>query len=301
MQPYLFKAIYYPKIWGGESWQICGIPGMESIVAAGPEAGKTIRQIIRRHKVELMGEDAYARFRNEFPLLIKFIDAKDDLSVQVHPNDELAFQRHHCMGKSEIWYIVRAAEGAQIRVGLNRPITMDDYDTMVRTEVDGRCPLEDCIATYPSQPGDVFYLPAGRLHSIGAGNYLCEVQQTSDITYRVYDFCRRDQWGQTRPLHIEEAREAIDYRVKKDYRTHYDREARNSELIDSTHFRVNRIGVDGPDTIDLQTENFVCVIGIEGEMVVNGEQLTANHTLLVPACDNRLRVSGKGTILTATI
>mgnify|MGYP000215868896 CR=1 FL=1 len=230
---YKFKPILKSTIWGGEkivpykqiasdqkqvgeSWELSGVKGNESVVAEGPEAGTTLPQLIARHGAALLGKANFERFGEEFPLLIKFIDAQQDLSIQVHPNDELAEQRHHSKGKTEMWYVVDTAEGAHLRSGFSKQVTPEEYAASVEDNT-----ITDILADYAIRPGDVFFLPAGRVHSIGAGAFIAEIQQTSDITYRIYDFNRRDANGNTRELHTELAKEAIDYTVLPDYRTHY--------------------------------------------------------------------------------
>ena len=240
MKPFKFEPYLKETIWGGkqiaeykgikacsenigESWEISGVKGHESIVAEGgtscEDKGLTISELIQKYREKLLGEKVYEQFGTDFPLLIKFIDSRQDLSVQVHPDDKLAKERHGCQGKTEMWYIINSKPGAKIYAGLNKHITPEDYVRMTDKEtIDGHSPLMDVIAAHDSHVGDIFFLPAGRLHSIGAGNLLVEIQQTSDITYRVYDFGRRDANGNTRELHIDLAKDAIDYNVYTDIR-----------------------------------------------------------------------------------
>ena len=249
-----------------------------------------------------MGEQVYAQFGCQFPLLIKFIDAKQDLSVQVHPDDQLAQQRHGCAGKTEMWYIMQAAEGAKIYAGLNQTITPEQYEQLANAEtINGHSPMQDVIATHDAHAGDIFFLPAGRLHAIGAGNLLAEIQQTSDITYRVYDFGRKDANGNTRELHVQQAKDAIDYTVYPDYRATYDPTQTNAELVQCPYFKVNRIVVEQQAQIDLYTNSFVVIICLEGQADVNGIAMHQGETLLVPADANTLTINGSTTILTATI
>ena len=191
-----FKGIYTAQPNIGESWEISAVPGHESIavergIIGDVDLGLNLAQLIDKYKGLLVGERIYKRFGNQFPLLVKFIDSRQDLSVQVHPDDKMAQKRHKCPGKTEMWYVVKADVGAKIYSGLSKSITPDDYERLVSTssphgEV-GRG-LQDVIATHESHQGDLYFLPAGRLHAIGAGNLLVEIQQTSDITYRVYDY-----------------------------------------------------------------------------------------------------------------
>ena len=221
---YKFQPILKSTIWGGEkivpykhiasdqkqvgeSWELSGVKGNESVVAGGPEAGTTLPGLIARHGAALLGKANAARFGQEFPLLIKFIDARQDLSIQVHPNDALAWERHKSKGKTEMWYVVDADKGARLRSGFAKQVTPAQYEASVADNT-----ITDLLAEYEIHPGDLFFLPAGRVHSIGAGAFIAEIQQTSDITYRIYDFNRKDADGNTRELHTELAKGAIDWK-----------------------------------------------------------------------------------------
>src|SRR5690606_31355775 len=217
-----FKTIFKEKIWGGEkirtmlhkdfsplkncgeTWEISGIRGNESVVAAGPLAGKSLPELIEMYKGELLGNRIYEKSGNEFPLLVKFIDANEDLSIQVHPNDEIAWQRHKSLGKAEVWYIMQADEGATLISGFNQPM---DEATYRKHLEENR--LKDILNKESVKAGDVFYIPGGRVHTIGKGLLLAEIQQSSDITYRIYDFDRVDDQGNKRELHTEDAMAAI--------------------------------------------------------------------------------------------
>ncbi len=215
MQIYKFVPYLKQVIWGGEkiaarkgisdappcigeSWEISGVEGHESVVANGEEKGMSLSDIVAKHKDNLVGKRVYESFGEKFPLLVKIIDASHNLSVQVHPGDELAAERHGCFGKTEMWYILETEPGAKVFAGLTKKIFPDDYMRMV-----GDHTIMDAIGVNDTRPGDLFFLPAGCIHSIGAGNLLAEIQQTSDITYRVYDFDRRDAQGNLRELHTE--------------------------------------------------------------------------------------------------
>lgn len=207
-----FKGIYTAQPNIGESWEISGVPGHESVaidrgLIDDVDLGLTLTELIDKYKGLLIGNRVYKRFGNKFPLLVKFIDSRQDLSVQVHPDDKLAQERHGCAGKTEMWYIIKSDVGAKIYAGLKKQITPDDYEHMVSGEApEGSNPMADVIATHEAHQGDLFFLPAGRLHAIGAGCFLAEIQQTSDITYRVYDFGRKDAHGNPRELHTELAK-----------------------------------------------------------------------------------------------
>lgn len=324
MRPYKFKPILKPTIWGGkrislfkhalapvdgigESWELSGLPGWESRTVGralkdDPDLGLTLPELIERHKGRLVGERVYAACGSAFPLLVKFIDSHHDLSLQVHPGDELARQRHGQAGKSEMWYIIHADAGSKIYAGLARPITPADFERLAYTPAEGHhSPIMDVVAAHEARAGDVFYLPAGCLHAIGAGCFLCEIQQSSDITYRVYDYDRCDANGHKRELHIEEAKEAIDYAAHAAYPVSYDTTKPVANLVQCPHFSVSRICVDGSATVDLHTDSFVIVVCTSGQMTINGIDVHQGETVLVPACDNILHIGGNATLLTATV
>ena len=324
MKPYKFVPYLKTTIWGGEqiapfkgistdlkqigeSWEISSVAGHESVTADrgltdDADLGKHLPQLIEEYKGKLVGDRIYERFGATFPLLIKFIDSRQNLSVQVHPDDKLAQERHGCSGKTEMWYVMKTEPGSKIFTGLSKQITPDEYEQLATAPVEnGHSPMEDVLASYESRPGDLYFLPAGRLHAIGAGNFLAEIQQTSDITYRVYDYGRLDANGKPRDLHIEQAKDAIDYRVSPDYRSSYDTASPNVELISCPYFRVNRIITKGAIDIDLHTDAFVVVMCLDGDAVVNDVHVHQGETILVPACDNVLHISGKATFLTATM
>ena len=324
MKPYKFQPYLRTTIWGGyqiapfkgiytaqpnigESWEISSVPGHESVVAergiiGDVDLGLNLTQLIDKYKGLLVGERVYKKFGNTFPLLVKFIDSRQDLSVQVHPDDKLAQERHGCPGKTEMWYVIKADVGAKIYSGLNKSITPEEYEQLATAEpVNGHSPMQDVIATHESHQGDLYFLPAGRLHAIGAGNFLTEIQQTSDITYRVYDFGRKDANGQPRELHINQAKDAIDYRVWPEYRTSYDSTKPTSELIHCPYFTVHRVVVQVAAEVDLHTDSFVVVVCLWGEANINGIRVKQGETLLVPASENVLYIFGNATFLTATM
>lgn len=323
MKPFKFEPYLKETIWGGkqiaeykgikacsenigESWEISGVKGDESIVAEGGTAcedkGLTISELIQKYREKLLGEKVYERFGTDFPLLIKFIDSRQDLSVQVHPDDKLAKKRHGCQGKTEMWYIINSKPGAKIYAGLNKHITPEDYVRMTDKEtIDGHSPLMDVIAAHDSHVGDIFFLPAGRLHSIGAGNLLVEIQQTSDITYRVYDFGRRDANGNTRELHIDLAKDAIDYNVYTDCRSTYDKDAQIAELVKCKYFDVRKLTIDKEACIDFKIQSFVIAICLKGTAEINGTCIRQGETILVSADNNILNITGTVELLTAFV
>jgi len=223
LYPLKFTPIYKDKIWGGnkiksvlnkdfgglpncgESWELSGVDGNVSVVSNGYLAGNTLEELLEVYMGDLAGDEVYEHFGNEFPLLIKFIDANDDLSIQVHPNDEMAAERHNSYGKTEMWYVLQADKGSKLQSGFNQQVDQEKYlEKLEKTELTDILNFEEVTA------GDVFFIPAGRVHAIGRGILLAEIQQTSDITYRIYDYDRRDDKGNPRELHTDLALDAID-------------------------------------------------------------------------------------------
>ena len=247
-------------VWGTESWVLSAVPGNESVVSEGPEKGKKITDI----------------FPGQFPLLIKFIDAHKDLSIQVHPNDELAAKRHNCKGKTEMWYVIGASEGAHLLSGLKESINPEKYVELVENDR-----ITDVLSDYPVKPGDVFFLPAGRIHAIGGGCYIAEIQQTSDVTYRIYDYGRPGLDGKPRQLHTQEAKDAIDYTVLPDYRTHYvARKNEDIEIVRCPYFTTTFMELTRP--LEKKTEGeFMVVMCLEGEGTVNGTFIKAGEAALL--------------------
>ena len=274
---YKFKPILKTLVWGTENWVLSGVPGNESEVAEGPDAGKKITDI----------------WPGEFPLLIKFIDAHKDLSIQVHPDDELAARRHGCKGKTEMWYVIGAGEGAHLLSGLKTPIDPEKYVELVAKDE-----IVSVLDRYDVAPGDVFFLPAGRIHAIGGGCYLAEIQQTSDITYRIYDYNRPGLDGKPRQLHTEQAKDAIDYSVLPDYRTHYEPRANEAvRLAQCPYFTTDLLDVDAPYEAAVDSE-FLIVICTEGCGKVNGTALQAGEAALLMREDLKVEPQGRMKMLT---
>ena len=302
MTPLKFEPILKTIVWGGEkiapykgietdqkhigeSWELSGVAGNESVVAEGPLKGKTIAELVKEYKGELVGDHVYENTGDEFPLLIKFIDALTDLSIQVHPNDELAAVRHNgSKGKTEMWYVVAADKGAHLLAGLTKKITPEEYAAKV---ADGT--ITDVLARYDVHPGDVFFLPAGRIHAICGGCFIAEIQQTSNITYRIYDYGRLGLDGKPREVHTELAKDAIDYTVYPDYRTHYNPEKdEEQEVVSCPYFTTSIYDLTLPFAKDLSgIDSFVVVMCLEGEgtMEVDGEEVSVHQgeTVLIPA------------------
>ena len=272
---YKFTPILKTLVWGTESWVLSGVPGDESVVAEGPEAGRKITDI----------------YPGQFPLLIKFIDTKQDLSVQVHPDDKLAMARYGLNGKTEMWYVIDAAPGASLMSGLKEQITPDDYVRLVEEDR-----ITDVLARHAVAPGDVFFLPAGRIHAIGGGCFLAEIQQTSDLTYRIYDYNRLGLDGKPRQLHTQEAKDAIDYRVYPEYRTQYEMQRDAAvELVSCPYFTTELFELTREMTIPGRAgddKGFLIVIGVAGQVRLRTAQdetvLSAGEAVLVPAADGAL-------------
>lgn len=273
----------------GESWEVSAIPGKESVVTNGPLTGQTLTQLITAYGEQLLGRSVMKTYGGKFPLLVKLIDAERDLSIQVHPNDALAQERHGCMGKSEMWLVLDAQPGAFLYSGFNQPISKYEYQKRVE---DGS--ICEVLQKHEVHPGDVFFIPAGRVHAIGAGILLAEVQQSSDITYRIYDYNRPGLDGKPRQLHTELAVDAIDYHVEEDYKTHYQlRTNRPSHAITCPFFQVNLLYADKPVIRHLKKcDSFVAVTCLRGvvEIRMENEQdengiivLTRAKSCLIPA------------------
>ena len=279
MNYYKFTPLPKKLIWGTEIWQISGVPGSETMCE-----GQNINDIVKKEKARLVGEANYKRFGDEFPLLIKFIDAHQDLSIQVHPTDEVAHRQGKPRGKTEMWYLLDSKPGAALYNGLKEQLTPEQYEEMVKKKT-----ICDALAKYEVKDGDCFFIPAGRIHAILSGCYLVEIQQTSDVTYRIYDYDRRDKDGKPRQLHTKEAAESIDYTVYADYQTHYTpRKNESVVLVECPHFTTAVYDLTEPMTIDYsELDSFVALIGLKGEGTLNidGDEvvLHAGETILIPA------------------
>lgn len=274
----------------GESWEISGVKDNETIAAGD---GRSLNQLVRDMKGRLVGEANYQRFGDEFPLLIKFIDARQDLSIQVHPTDEIAHRQGRERGKTEMWYVMDSAPDAKLYNGLKLQITPEQYKQMVADDT-----ICDALAQYSVKEGDCFFIPAGRIHAIGAGCFLAEIQQTSDVTYRIYDFKRKDKDGNYRQLHTQEASESINYTVLDDYRTHYQPRTNESQLlVECPYFTTAVYDLTEAMTIDYsELDSFVILIGMKGEgtLTIDGETVafSAGETILVPASAQEVRTEG---------
>lgn len=307
---YKFEPLLKQTLWGGdkiipfkhlntqmervgESWEISGVKDNETIVANGPDKGKSLNRLVSEQKAKLVGEENYQRFGDEFPLLVKFIDASQDLSIQVHPNDETAHRLGKPHGKTEMWYTLESAPGAHLYNGLKKKITTEEYEQMVANDT-----IVDALARYEIKEGDVFYIPAGRIHAIGSGCFVTEIQETSDVTFRIYDYKRKDKDGNYRELHIKEAAQCIDFTVLPNYRAGYEPILNEGvQLVESPYFTTAVYDLTEPMTLDYsELDSFVILIAVKGEGTItcNGEQMTfkMGDTILLPATTNEVKVEG---------
>lgn len=310
LYPLKFTPICKDKIWGGnklnellnkqypempncgESWEISGVQDEISVVSNGFLKGNNLEELIEVYMGDLVGEKVYEKFGTEFPLLVKFIDANDNLSIQVHPNDELAMERHDAYGKTEMWYVIQADPGAKLISGFNRKMDKEGY---LKYFQNGQ--LEEILNYEEVKAGDVFFMPAGRVHAIGKGIVVAEIQQTSDVTYRIYDFNRLDEHGNPRELHTDLAVDAIDYRFETNYRTEYKSiDDKPVKLVECQYFTTNILPLTTSverDFTDLDT--FVIYSCLEGNCTIAWEDqillIEKGESLLIPALINNFVLS----------
>ncbi|MCM4158684.1 mannose-6-phosphate isomerase [Antarcticibacterium flavum] len=309
--PLKFRPILKEKIWGGkklveilnkksgsgelgESWEISGVKGDISIIENGVHSGSTLKELLEEYKEALVGKKVYKTFGNEFPLLIKYIDAKTELSVQLHPNDALARKRHDSFGKTEMWYIMQADEGAKINIGFTHTISKDEYlDHLEKGRITNLLNFEEV------KKGDTFFINTGKVHAIGAGVLLAEIQQTSDVTYRIYDWDRVDAEGNSRELHTEQALDAIDFERKDDFRLSYERILNGSSTIATCeYFTTNYLPVKGEVKKDYTAlDSFVIYMCVSGDALIrigdHKETLQQGQSLLIPAQNKFVDIKAK--------
>lgn len=312
LYPIKFKPLYKYRIWGGnklkselnkdisennigESWEISDVSGDETVVENGPLKGKTLKEIIEYFREDLTGNNVYKKFGYDFPLLIKFIDAKTPLSIQVHPSNEVAKTRHNSFGKNEMWYVMQADEGAELIVGFDKKIDPKEYKKHLENNT-----ILSVMHHENVKKGDAFYIPTGRVHAIGAGVLLAEIQQTSDITYRIYDYDRVDKkTGEKRELHNELAVDVIDFEVHESYKTEYTLEKNKSnKLIHSAYFKTNILDISSFIERDYSNiDSFVIYMCVEGSVsIINREEtyiLNIGQTLLIPASIKNITLRSK--------
>jgi len=312
LYPLQFEPISKYRIWGGkklntvlnkgfdgemigESWEISNVEGDETLVSNGLFKGKTLQELAQQFKGELVGNKVYETFGDNFPLLIKFIDAEKPLSIQVHPHDDVAKDRHNSFGKNEMWYVMDADEDAEIFVGFNQKLTQKEYISQLKNNT-----VLKVLNKVNTKTGDAFNIPTGRVHAIGAGVLLAEIQQTSDVTYRIFDYNRVDlQTGQERELHNNLALDVIDFEVQDSYTTNYQiQKDAVAELIHTPYFTSNILEIQTQVKRDYTSiDSFVILICVEGSLELNVEgenyRLTKGETILLPAVVNKVEFSAE--------
>jgi len=307
LYPLKFKPIFKDKIWGGqkiktelgldfrplpncgEAWVLSGITGSETKVINGFLKGNSLNDLLAVYMDDLIGEDLFYKYDKEFPVLVKFIDSNDYLSIQVHPDDVLAAKRKMCSGKTEMWYILDAEQDSELITGFSRQVNQDIYLEYLNNKK-----LKEILNIEKIKKGDVFYIPSGRIHALGPGILLAEIQQTSDITYRIYDWERVDENGKSRELHTELALDAIDFRPVNNYRTKYRKIKNHTEnLADTSFFTTNILDFDQIVKKDYALlDSFVIYVCVEGSALIHyddqKESLKKGETILIPAVMDRL-------------
>ena len=316
MKPLKFEDILKPVIWGGneickfkdvtpklegigESWEISQVEGNVSVVADGEYKGATLTEVMEKEGVALMGKHVVERFGKDFPLLIKFIDARDFLSIQVHPDDTLAKERHNSFGKTEMWYVISAVEGAGLYSGFSQEITPEEYVERIENNT-----ITDVLQFHEVKSGDVFFLPAGRVHAIGKGIFIAEIQQNSNITYRIYDYNRKDKNGNGRELHTELAKDAIDYKLYSDLKTEYTPKVNEGvKLAECQYSSTSVLDIDGEVTYKLaDRDSFSIFICMGGKATLtdnegNVTEMKQGETILVPATTQEVKIEGNAKLL----
>lgn len=310
-QLFKFKPILKEKIWGGEklmevlnktsnktnigeSWEISDVEKDTSIVANGALKGKSLKEIIGEFKGDLVGEKVYAKFGDNFPLLIKFIDAKEALSIQLHPNDKLAKKLHNSFGKTEMWYVMQADKHSNLIIGFKNLTTPEQYLYHLKNKT-----LTDILNIEKVKKGDAYFIPTGRVHAIGAGVMLAEIQQTSDVTYRIYDWDREDDNGNLRELHTKEAIKAIEYKSEVSFKSKYKKtENKTSQIVSCKYFTTNFLPIIGEVNLNnTDKDSFVVYMCVSGEVIFSienqSEKLKIGETILIPASVGILNVSSE--------
>ena len=315
--PLQFEPILKERIWGGtklktllnkpitseitgESWEISTVENDVSVVANGDFKGKTLNEVIDLYPAEVLGVKVYNQFGKQFPLLFKYLDAREDLSIQLHPNDELAKKRHNSLGKTEMWYVMQADENARLIVGFKEKSSPEEYLSHLNNKT-----LLDILDTKKVQSGDVFMLETGTIHAIGAGTVIAEIQQTSDITYRVYDFDRKDANGNTRELHVDLALEALNY-DKIEAQRFYDKiDNTANAVVDCPYFTTSFIPLNGSAIFSKTNDSFRVLMAVEGDFIllVAGESYhyKKGSTVLLPAVITDYQLDGQASVLEISI
>ncbi|MFZ4435996.1 MAG: type I phosphomannose isomerase catalytic subunit [Flavobacterium psychrophilum] len=311
--PLLFTPIFKERIWGGtkladslhkeipfthtgESWELSTVPGDVSVVANGPLSGTSLQALLDQFPAELLGSKVHAQFGNQFPLLFKFLDAREDLSIQVHPNDQLAASRHNSFGKTEMWYVMQADTGARLLVGFKENSSAEEYVQALAEKN-----ILSLLDAFPVQKGEVFFLETGTVHAIGAGCLIAEIQQTSDITYRLYDFDRVDAQGNTRELHIDLALDAINYQQVDAKKIYQPQTNSFTQVVDCPYFTTQLLQLQGEISLSKSGESFTVYMCTEGAFAIEyqGEKFAfeLGSTVLVPAAMQNFSLHGSTTLL----
>jgi mannose-6-phosphate isomerase len=311
--PLQFQPILKDRIWGGEklktvlnkpitskitgeSWEISTVDGDVSVIENGIFKGQSLNDIISEFPIEILGTAVYHQFGKQFPLLFKYLDAREDLSIQVHPNDELAKKRHHSFGKTEMWFIMQADVNARIIVGFKEKSTPESYLQNLANKT-----LTSILNEITVKSGDVFFLETGTVHAIGAGMVVAEIQQTSDITYRLYDFDRKDADGNTRELHVDLALDAINYNSFETKKEYTKATNTSNSVVDCPYFTTNFIPLDGNLAIKNDGKSFKVYMCVEGNFKITMDDFTKTYqkgdTVLIPAAVNQFVLGGKASIL----
>jgi mannose-6-phosphate isomerase len=311
--PLQFNAILKERIWGGEklktilnkpitsnitgeSWELSTVEGDVSVVANGEYKGKSLTELIEEYPSEILGTAVHERFGKQFPLLFKYLDAREDLSIQVHPNDELAKKRHNSFGKTEMWYVTQADKDARIIVGFKEDSSSEEYVEHLNNNT-----LVDILDDVKAKPGDVFFLETGTVHAIGAGLVVAEIQQTSDITYRLYDFDRKDAQGNTRELHVDLALDAINYKKVNTYKEYTKETDKSNVVVDCPYFTTNFIPLENEKSAENSGASFTVYMCIEGSFQLDYDGVTYQYikgdTVLIPAAMRSYNLKGKASIL----
>ena len=310
LYPLKFKPIFIEKVWGGkklqtilnkeifsektgESWEISAIKNKMSIVTNGHHSGKNIQELINKYKADFLGEKVYHNFGNVFPLLIKFIDASDDLSVQVHPDDIFAQKVHKQNGKNEMWFVVDADFNSELILGVKKTLTKSEYIRSVKKKS-----LSQILNSEKVNSGDALYIPAGRIHAIKKGVLLAEIQQSSDLTYRIYDWDRKGLNGKFRELHNELAAEVVELDAKENYFIKYNKQEKFNKLVSNQYFSVNYLQLNGLNIKDYsEIDSFVVLMCISGGFSVSYKNeiidINKGETILIPAVINTIKLNSE--------
>ncbi len=309
LYPFKFNNIHKEKIWGGEklkqyfddipseyekigeSWVLSGVEGDQTEITNGFLAENELNELVEIYMGDLVGEKNFERFGNVFPILLKIIDTKDWLSIQVHPDDHLAEQRNLGKGKTEMWYVLDAKKDSQLISGFSKKLNKDEYQEKIASN-----DLKSTLNYENVSSGDVFYIPAGRIHAIGSGITLAEIQQTSDITYRIYDWDRKDDQGNVRELHTNDALDALDFEVEKSYKTNYQKKQNETvSLVQSPHFTTNLLDLNKGIEKDYgYIDSFIILFGVEGDFSLGYEggkiNVKAGEAVLIPALSTDIQI-----------